>query len=229
MMNSFMATRPYSAQFDEHYWAPGRGVEEKRGVFVVGTRLPALCEALQPNQRIVIGELGFGTGLNCALALETYLALAPLGAELVFYSTEAHPLPLAELQAIHAALPTELASLLAPIRAAWPCLDKGWNTIPLSPAATLHLWVGEALDGLNTLPFTADCWWLDGFSPSKNPAMWAPELLAEVAKHSRIGTRVASYSVARVARDRLQDVGFAVERVEGIPPKRHRLEGILRG
>jgi tRNA 5-methylaminomethyl-2-thiouridine biosynthesis bifunctional protein len=153
------ASRPYSAHFDEHYWAPGRGVEEKRGVFVGGTGLSALC---QTGQSVVIGELGFGTGLNCALALETFMTYAPSGAELAFYSTEAHPLPLAELQAIHAALPNELAGILTPVRAEWPRLAKGWNNIALTPNAKLHLWVDEALKGLKSKDFKADCWWLDG-------------------------------------------------------------------
>ena len=225
-MNLQIATRPYSAQFDEHYWAPGRGVEEKRGVFVAGTRLPDICKT---QKHIAVGELGFGTGLNCALALATFLAQAQPEKKLAFYSTEAHPLPLNDLEKIHAALPPELAGLLAPVRPAWPKLAMGWNDIALAPHATLYLWVGDALEGLKSLAFTADCWWLDGFSPTKNPAMWAPELMAEVAKHSKLGTFVASYSVARVVRNRLQDVGFTVERVGGIPPKRHRLEGVFKG
>lgn len=225
-MNRDSAHRPFSTQFDEHYWAPGHGVEEKRGVFVAGTRLPNLCKT---QNRIVIGELGFGTGLNCALAVEAFLAYSQPEAKLTFYSTEAYPLPFAELQAIHAVLPPDLARLLEPLRKTWPHLAKGWNEIALTGAATLHLWVGEALKGLKTISFTADCWWLDGFSPLKNPTMWAPELMAEVANHSKAGTRVATYSVARVVRDRLQDIGFTVERVEGIPPKRHRLEGVFKG
>lgn len=219
--------RPYSAHFDEHYWAPGRGVEEKYGVFVAGTDFPALCTVLVPHQAIVVGELGFGTGLNCALAVRSFAQHAPQGAKLAFYSTEAHPLEPAALTAIHNVLPLELYDILAPLRAAWPSLQQGWNAISLTPNATLHLWVGEALTGLHSKPFVADCWWLDGFSPAKNPAMWAPELLAEVAKHSKTGTRVATYSVARVVRDGLQTVGFAIERVAGVPPKRHRLEGVL--
>jgi tRNA 5-methylaminomethyl-2-thiouridine biosynthesis bifunctional protein len=228
-MTNQTPSRPYSARFDEHYWAPGHGLQEKQGVFIAGVGFAELTQKAAKNSGMVVAELGFGTGLNCALAAHTFIGHAQHGTPLVFYSFEAYPLPVRELEAIHAAWPAELAALLAPVRAAWPTLTEGWNSILLSPSITLHLWYGEALEGLKTQPFTADCWWLDGFSPSKNPALWAPELMREVAAHSQKGTRIATYSVARVVRDTLQAVGFIVKRVEGIPPKRHRLEGIFGG
>ena len=221
--------RPLSALYAEHYWGHGHGVMEKTTVFIGGTDFAACCAKVSPHTPLTVAELGFGTGLNLALALQTFATHAPANTHLQFCSYEAHPLMVAELAAIHAALPPDLAALLAPVRRAWPSLTAGWHHLSLNPHATLHLWVGEAAQGLPSQPFNAHIWWLDGFSPARNPAMWALPLLQHVAAKSHAGARLATYSAARVVRENLTQAGFTVQKVAGVPPKRHRLIGFLRG
>ena len=46
--------------------------------------------------------------------------------------------------------------------------------------ATLDLAILDAADALAGWTGTADAWFLDGFAPARNPAMWTAGLLAEV-------------------------------------------------
>ncbi len=77
------------------------------------------------------------------------------------------------------------------------------------------------------LQATVDAWYLDGFSPNKNPAMWEPKLLQQIARLSRPGATFATFSVAGSLRRGLQNAGFSVEKVAGFGRKREMLRGHL--
>lgn len=88
---------------------------------------------------------------------------------------------------------------------------------------TLHLELAVG-DARKTLPLwtgAADAWFLDGFSPAKNPELWEPDLLQEVGRHTRPAGTAATYSAAGAVRRALQDAGFDVTRVPGYGRKRH--------
>ncbi|WP_258087706.1 MnmC family methyltransferase, partial [Xenorhabdus bovienii] len=69
--------------------------------------------------------------------------------------------------------------------------------------------------------FTADAWFLDGFSPAKNPELWDAGLMAQVGAHTKTGGTAATYTAAGFVRRNLADAGFAVTRVKGFGRKRH--------
>ena len=62
---------------------------------------------------------------------------------------------------------------------------------------------------------SVDAWFLDGFAPSKNPAMWSAETLAHVARLSAPNARAATYTVAGDVRRNLEAAGFAVAKMPG--------------
>jgi len=219
--------RPYNTKFAEHYWSPAGGVNEKSGVFLVGNHLHERCAKLSDNQTFTIAEFGFGTGLNFVLTAQLFAVQAPATTRLCYIGYEAYPLPVAELQAIHAALPPALQPWLQPLGALWPTLQPGWQLLSW-PGLQLWLWVGPAEAGLPTQPCPAEAWYLDGFSPAKNPEVWSLPLMQQVPHQSTPGATLATYSVARMVRDNLTTAGFVVNKCPGIPPKRDRLEGYLR-
>ncbi len=219
--------RPYSPHFSEHYWSPAGGPTEKDAIFIQGSQLPPRLAALGPGQIFTVAELGFGTGLTAALTAGAFHRYAPPHATLHYVDYESHPLPLPEFESIHATLPAELNAWLAPLRSWWPTLQPGWNSITIGHV-TLWLWYGEALAGIGSQPHKADAWYLDGFSPLKNPSLWSLPLLQQVAAHSNPGATVASYSVATMVRENLTQAGFIVAKQRGVPPKRKRLSGYLR-
>lgn len=213
--------RPISAIYQDVYWT--RGATEKRHVFVAGNALPERLAAWPAHTVFTVAELGFGTGLNAVLVAE---AAAMAEAPVRFISYELHPLPATELEHIHAGLPENLHGHLADVRQAWGTLTPGWNSFAVG-RVEVQLYVGDAQHGLPSQPGPADAWFLDGFNPLKNPALWSPPVLAGVAQHSRAGTTLATYSVAREIIDKLEQAGFRVEKVPGLPPKRKVLRGYL--
>ncbi|MEM9737116.1 MAG: MnmC family methyltransferase, partial [Pseudomonadota bacterium] len=73
----------------------------------------------------------------------------------------------------------------------------------------------------------AEAWFLDGFAPARNPELWEPDLLAEVARHTAPEGTFATYTAAGHVRRTLEAVGFAVERRPGFGRKRHMTAGRL--
>ena len=72
-----------------------------------------------------------------------------------------------------------------------------------------------------------DAWYLDGFSPARNPAMWRPQVMTLIARLSATGATVASYTVAGTVRRALREAGFSVSKRPGFGAKREMLSGVL--
>ncbi len=87
--------------------------------------------------------------------------------------------------------------------------------------------VGDVADTLPNWPGRADAWFLDGFSPAKNPGMWGEGLMAQVAAHTAPGGSFATYTAAGHVRRALQAAGFQVTRSAGFGAKRHMSAGRL--
>jgi tRNA 5-methylaminomethyl-2-thiouridine biosynthesis bifunctional protein len=214
-----------SHRFADVYASRSGALAQARAVFLAGCGLP---DRWQARRRFTVAELGFGTGLNMLATLQAWGATRPAGATLHLFSVEAYPLDPADVARALAAFP-ELAPLTAPLLARWPVARGVTRLAWPDLAATLDVATMDAAEALAGWQGRADAWFLDGFSPARNPAMWHPDLLAQVAARSAPGARAATWSVASGVREALEAAGFAVSRAPGLPPKRHRLEARLPG
>ena len=201
---------PVSARFDDPYYSLENGLAETRHVVLAGNGLPARF-----RDGFHIAELGFGTGLNFLTAVDAWQAAGSAGT-LRFTSFEAFPMESGDMALALAAFP-ELAGLVPDLLGAWrtdglPMMVGGaqLTVVPGDARQTLAHWEGAA-----------DAWFLDGFSPAKNPELWEPALLAEVARHSAPGGTAATYTAAGFVRRGLEEAGFAVDRQPGYGRKRH--------
>ena len=203
----------------------GDGVSETEHVFVSGNDLVERFKAT--TSTFVIGETGFGTGLNFLVAAQCFSRHAPAGARLVFVSTEQHPLATEVLEAAHAQLPETLQGQARKLRIALAEESKqhSHHATFAEGRISLHVLLGDATESLRNHSFTADAWFLDGFSPARNPAMWSFELLREVANQTACNGTAATYTVAGQVRRNLQDAGFNIERQPGFGKKREMLRG----
>jgi tRNA 5-methylaminomethyl-2-thiouridine biosynthesis bifunctional protein len=218
--------QPRSRLYGDVYFSAQDGLAETRAVFLQGCGLPA---AWAGRRRFVVGELGFGTGLNVAALLELWSRTRPAQGQLHVFSVEAHPIGSDEARRALAHWP-ELAPVAEVLTARWPGRSAGVHRIELPQvAAVVDVFVGEAAEGLAGWAGRADAWFLDGFAPALNPAMWADELLALVARRSQPGARAATFTVAGQVRRGLAAAGFAVEKRPGFGRKRERLEAVLPG
>lgn len=212
MALEFLNNVPLSRQFDDLYFSRHGGWAEKDYVFVQGNNLPArFAEA----KHFTIAELGFGTGLSFLTALAAWQKHAPEAARLDFYSIEGYPLNKADMQAALAAqsMPAGLAEALL---GQWSEEMTQENLVLRFGSVTLHLLVGDVAQKLDELPEVVDAWFLDGFSPVKNGAMWGDAVWqAMKKKSSSAAATAATYSCALVVREGLAFAGFGWEKVKG--------------
>ncbi|PKP73881.1 MAG: FAD-dependent oxidoreductase [Alphaproteobacteria bacterium HGW-Alphaproteobacteria-6] len=207
---------PVSTLFDDPYFSLAGGLDETRHVFLAGNDLPARF-----RDGFHIGELGFGTGLNLVATLIAWAASGSTG-RLSYTSFEAFPMPAPDIARALAAFP-EAQAAAAPLVAAWATGARRFSLGPVDVAVI----EGDARATLPGWPGRVDAWFLDGFSPAKNPELWSDTLLAEVARHSRPGASFATYTAAGHVRRGLASAGFQVERVPGFGHKRHMSRGTL--
>ena len=216
---------PRSRVFDDVYFSAEGGLEEARAVFLAGCGLP---EAWRGRRRFTVGELGFGTGLNILALLELWRRERPPGGRLHIFSIEAFPLSPQDAARALAAWPA-LPDLAAPVIRRWPTAD-GFHRIDFPGLeASLDLAVMEAGEALQAWSGRADAWFLDGFSPARNPQMWRQEVLDLVAARSAPGARAATFTVAGAVRRGLVEAGFDVARRPGFGRKAERLEATFGG
>lgn len=206
---------PVSSRFDDPFFSLENGLAETRHVFLEGNGLPAL---LRPGFHIA--ELGFGTGLNL---LATWQATVQAGqTETISYTSfEAFPMARADMARALEAFPA-LGSYRTALLEVW---DPAGGTFRLGPLE-VRVIIGDARQTLPQWEGTADAWFLDGFSPAKNPELWEPGLLKAVAAHTAPGGTCASYTAAGFVRRGLEDAGFTVTRAPGYGRKRHMTRGL---
>ena len=219
---------PFSRRFGDGYFSREDGPGESLAVFIEGNDLPARLARLAPGDLFVIGETGFGTGLNMLLAAALFARVAPAGARLSLISAERHPLHARDLARALRAWP-ELAPLAERLKAEYPPLTPGFHRIRLADGIDLTLMFGDAETMWQQSDATVDAWFLDGFAPDRNPELWQTGLLDTLARHSRPGATLATFTVAGAVRRALDEAGFEVRRLPGFGRKRQRLEGKLAG
>jgi len=203
---------PVSVQFDDPYYSLDDGFAETLHVFLDGNGLTdRFADGFQ------IAELGFGTGLNFLVTLAAWRA-AGIAGVLRFTSFEAFPMDGAQMRRALASfdgLPVEVFADVDVL----PKVLRGSDY-------ELCVVVGDARETLPNWKGRADAWYLDGFSPAKNPELWGDELLAQVGAHTTRGGTMATYTAAGFVRRGLAAAGFEVERVAGYGRKRHMTRGV---
>ncbi len=183
---------PVSRRFDDPYFSLQGGLDETRHVFLAGNDLPARFA-----DGFHVAELGFGTGLNFLATLQAWRAAGITG-RLHFTSFEAYPMAT-----------DDLSQALAPFADVLP-VDILTNGVAADDV-TLTVIKGDARDTLPMWQGRADAWYLDGFSPAKNPELWNPALMRAVADHTAKGGTAATYTAAGHVRRSLELAGFRAQ------------------
>lgn len=214
---------PCSTRFDDPYYSKRDGLAETRHVFLAGNRL---AERFAGCDRFTIAELGFGTGLNFLATAQLWAEAASATAKLDFFSFEQFPMEANDMAAALAVWP-ELAVLATPLLETWDGHGNGTKAFELKEAnISLTVFFGDANTCLPQANFFADAWFLDGFSPAKNPELWNEVLMKGVFRHTRPGGTLATYSAAGWVRRNLDAAGFQTSREAGHAGKRQMTAGI---
>ena len=221
--------RPHSRQYDDVYFAVNEGIEETKHVFLGQTRLAERFADLAPHACLVIGETGFGTGMNFYCAWQLFEQHAHAEARLHFVSVEKYPLGRDDLARAIRLWP-ELAAYSQPLLEQYVAVHPGFQQFTFDNGrVTLTLLIGDVLEQLPQLDAQIDVWFLDGFAPAKNPDMWTPELFAQLARLSHPGTVLGTFTTTGWVRRSLVDAGFAMKKVPGIGKKWEVMSGAYVG
>ncbi len=207
--------------FDDTFHSRGNGQAETAYVFLDGNGLP---ERWANAAHFAIAELGFGTGLNFLETWRHWIAERSPSQQLVFTSFEAYPISADDMA--RALVPWETLKPLC------EALISRWRDLQTLPAlwrmdeqTRLQVIHGKAEVTLAHWDGLADAWYLDGFSPARNPDMWGPDLMQQVYDHTAANGSFATYTAAAQVRRNLQAAGFAVTIRKGFAGKREMLLG----
>ncbi len=228
-------TVPISSAYDDVYYSQGGGLDETTHVFLMGNHLPERFLTLPSDSPscFIIGETGFGTGLNFLATCELWLRTAPASARLHFISTEKHPVAYADMVKALAAWDNHQAirALADKLLSVYPLPMAGCHRLHLSDNITLDLWFGEALATFDTLISTQtaathhiDAWFLDGFTPAKNDSLWTQDLFDRLYRLSHARTTLATFTAAGFVRRGLIASGFNMIKAKGYGTKREMLK-----
>lgn len=219
---------PIADAFDDPYFSVENGLEETRYVFLKNNQLPERFKTGSGPFRII--ETGFGTGLNFLATWQAFSQVATPERWLHFTSVEKYPLTREQLTKALALWP-ELSDFSHQLIKRYPPATPGFHVLSWpEERVTLTLIFADVHDAFPELNGPVDAWYLDGFAPSKNPAMWSDELFKEIRRISRNPSShripsVATFTAAGLVRRGLKGAGFHMAKVPGFGRKREMLAG----
>lgn len=213
---------PRSEKYDDIYFSAGGGREETRHVFINGNNLP---QAWKNKTSFVIAETGFGTGLNF-LTLEELFNKDPGNCKHIDYiSFEKYPLSAEEIKTYLSPVLGENHTGLKALLKNYPLRTPGVHTIEHENGNRLILVFGDVNETMEKLKTGVNAWFLDGFTPSKNPDIWTDKVFSEMARLTAPEGTFSTYTAAGFVKKGLAKAGFFVERVKGFGQKKHMLNG----
>jgi len=228
---------PYSVVFDDMYFCAVNGYEDALHIFCGGNHLRERFKKFDPMVHGVftIIETGFGTGLIFCVVWKLWNEHAPASWTLKFLTIEKYPLPPQELEralSVWTIVKPQADQLVANYKSP---LDKAGVFNFDRGRVLLTIVFDDIIPGLGTIAhevsagLRADALFLDGFSPAKNPEMWTENVFAGLARVSRQGTTLATFTVAGWVRRGLESQGFKTRKVTGYGCKNQMLEGSFVG
>ena len=215
---------PVSEEYDDIYFSSEGAISETETVFLKACGLPERWKKLT---NFTICELGFGSGVNFLTTMKMWQKTKPKEGRLHYLSIENHPLKRSQLKKILVSLP-ELKKFGEELIKIWPGPVKGFHRLHFGDV-TLTLVHDNVSCALNEIDACVDAWFLDGFSPSKNPDMWSDEIIKKIYHLSAAGAQLGTFTAAGSVRNSLEKVGFKVDKKDGFGRKRHRIEATLKG
>ena len=209
--------KPRSAEYGDIYWGGDNALDEKAYVF---RDQHDLISRGKSADELTLLETGFGFGNNFLLTADRWLEAQP-GARLHYIAIEHRPVSREDLCAYLAQFPaSRMAGWLSE---RYPHALRSTFTLHHPEGISLHLAFEDIDTALAELDVGVDAWYLDGFSPSSNPGMWAPALYTQMKRLSRPGATASTYTVAGAVRRGLTDAGFNIEKRPGFGNKAEML------
>ena len=219
----------FSEEFDDLYSSAKGAVAECNHVFIKGNNLNERFENLGENSKFYIGEIGFGIGINFLTTCKSWLNHTKVDQVLEFYSFDKYLFRLSDFKKLNVSCP-DLKEYISELERNYPRNIQGAQKISLfGGRIILNLIIGE-IDSTQEyikLMNKVDAWYLDGFSPSKNPDLWSIKLFKCIHKSCHENTTFSTYTSSGLVKNNLTESGFNHIRAMGFSDKRHMLKGTV--
>ena len=209
----------FSKLYQDIYFDKNNGIKESKHVYLDTNNLE---NKFKNTNDYIIAELGFGTGLNFLLTWNLWIKSKKKNSHLTYISFENSPLSILQLTKIHKMF-RGLSKLSKLLLRTLPHVYQSNHKIYFKLGNISLILIYDDISSLKDFKFEADTWYLDGFSPSKNPLAWTNFIFQEIFKHTKYGASLSTYSVSGNVRRGLMEQGFNVSKVKGVGNKKEIL------
>ncbi|MCF8357845.1 MAG: tRNA (5-methylaminomethyl-2-thiouridine)(34)-methyltransferase MnmD [Prolixibacteraceae bacterium] len=201
-------------EMNEHYHSVNGAITESEHVFINA----GFKKIVQKD--ISILEVGFGTGLNALLTLETSLRE---NLTINYTGIEKYPLSAPEVKKLNYAAITDntLTENFSKIH------ECKWNQrVNITPNFSIYKVKTDFrhVKLSSTGPFNLV--YFDAFAPGKHPDLWTKEVFSKIFDNCMPGALFVTYCAMGKVRRNLTETGFRVERIPGPPGKREMLRAV---
>ena len=209
----------YSNLYGDIFFDKTDAIKESEHVYIKTNKL---ASRFKKKSNYTIAELGFGTGLNFLLTWKLWLQVKTSKSNLTYISFESAPLTRIDLLRVHA-LFKDLTHLSKIFLKKLPPLYQGTHRIFLELGNVNLIIIYDDFLSLTNFNFKADTWYLDGFSPKKNPHAWSDKLFKEIYRCTNFNGTLSTFTVAGNIRRGLLKNNFTVLKNRGVGNKKEIL------
>ncbi|MDC1375844.1 tRNA (5-methylaminomethyl-2-thiouridine)(34)-methyltransferase MnmD [bacterium] len=209
----------YSNLYGDIFFDKTDAIKESEHVYIKTNKL---ASRFKKKSNYTIAELGFGTGLNFLLTWKLWLQIKTSKSTLTYISFESAPLTRIDLLRVHA-LFKELTHLSKILLKKLPPLYQGTHRISLELGNVNLIIIYDDFLSLTNFNFKVDTWYLDGFSPKKNPHAWSDKLFKEIYRCTNFNGTLSTFTVAGNIRRSLLKNNFTVLKNRGVGNKKEIL------
>jgi tRNA U34 5-methylaminomethyl-2-thiouridine-forming methyltransferase MnmC len=201
----------YLPEWDESYHSKHGAIQEAYHVFIKHG-----LDLYEDNSKIIILEIGFGTGLNCLI---TFLEAKKRNLEIVYEGVEAFPLKEKEilrLNYVDELKKNDLEVIFNKMHAV------SWNA-PHVISENMSLKKRKQFFNEVDDKHRFDLIYFDAFGARVQPELWTEDIFTKMFKALNSEGVLVTYSAKGSVRRAMQKVGFLVEKLSGPPGKREML------
>ena len=219
--------------FDDRYFDVVNALNEAQQIhFINNNLIERIKKSIDEKNHLIIGETGFGAGRTVVALMEFIKNNNLSNVYIEYYSVELYPITPLRMENILSGFKNRVQGEIDALIKAYESIDTqvpGWHRVEINQVfgtIELNLWIGEALEMVQTLEKSCDVWFLDGHGPKKNPSIWRHELLMLIGEKTKTGGTCSSFTVAGAVRRSLAEAGFTINKLPGCGGKNFVLHGI---
>lgn len=229
----FIPSYLVNEQFDDRYFDVVNAIDEAQQIYFRNNDLiERIIMAKEAGTPFVIGETGFGAGRVVVSLMEFLKESGLKGVSIEYNSVELYPMSPERMLQILDGFRERVGAEIDTLVEAYRSIDitkAGWHSIMIRQSfgtIKLNLWIGEALEMVSALEKPCDVWFLDGYSPKKNPSIWREELLMAIGQKTKAGGSCSTFTVSVAVRKALTAAGFTLKLLPGCGVKNEVLHGV---